>query len=295
LRHRVVSWRASIRHSCETTISGYTTCLFGAKSCETRYSTVFEATHPPLAGVARPTDQAGVLGVHKANGAGVAGFSETGEGVLAESRSGNGIDGTGAFNGVVGRTNAAAHSGILGLHSGGGRAVSGLSEVPGGIGIWGRGTQLAGKFEGDVEVTGSVEINGALTFRGVDVLQRIDRLERLVDELERRLLSSGAAPTPPKPSPPTSSKPRITSVTFKEGKYLVSAVGLNPNQIASVDVRDDQSQGGIVGQQTASSSGTLDSFPVSVNCIAGTRLHFVVSSDLNNSNLTSERFTTTCQ
>jgi Pregnancy-associated plasma protein-A len=38
LRHRVVSWRASIRHSCETTISGYTTCLFGAKSCETRYS-----------------------------------------------------------------------------------------------------------------------------------------------------------------------------------------------------------------------------------------------------------------
>src|SRR5207302_8762445 len=38
LRHRVVSWRASIRHSCETTIAGYTTCLFGAKSCETRYS-----------------------------------------------------------------------------------------------------------------------------------------------------------------------------------------------------------------------------------------------------------------
>src|SRR5215468_4034897 len=37
LRHRGVSWRASIRHSCETTISGYTTCLFGAKSCETRY------------------------------------------------------------------------------------------------------------------------------------------------------------------------------------------------------------------------------------------------------------------
>src|SRR5215468_5371994 len=39
LRHRVVSWRASIRHSCETTISGYTTYLFGAKSCETRYRT----------------------------------------------------------------------------------------------------------------------------------------------------------------------------------------------------------------------------------------------------------------
>src|SRR5262249_602421 len=38
LRHRVISWSASMRHSCETTISGYTTCLFGAKSCETRYS-----------------------------------------------------------------------------------------------------------------------------------------------------------------------------------------------------------------------------------------------------------------
>src|SRR6516165_3088068 len=37
LRHRVISWSASMRHSCETTISGYTTCLFGAKSCETRY------------------------------------------------------------------------------------------------------------------------------------------------------------------------------------------------------------------------------------------------------------------
>src|SRR6516165_5257515 len=56
LRHRVVSWRASMRHSCETTISGYTTCLFGAKSCETRYKPTLyrrasEATHAPWRGL----------------------------------------------------------------------------------------------------------------------------------------------------------------------------------------------------------------------------------------------------
>src|SRR5262249_28546606 len=50
LRHRVVSWRASIRHSCETTISGYTTCLFGAKSCETRYNSMLFSKPPPSAG-----------------------------------------------------------------------------------------------------------------------------------------------------------------------------------------------------------------------------------------------------
>src|SRR5205823_13473716 len=45
VRHRVVSWRASIRHACETTIAGYTPCLFGAKSCETRYSSLSERSH----------------------------------------------------------------------------------------------------------------------------------------------------------------------------------------------------------------------------------------------------------
>jgi hypothetical protein len=71
------------------------------------------------------------------------------------------------------------------LHNGGGRGVSGLSEAPGGIGVWGKGAGLAGKFEGDVEVTGN--INGQETstitcfdvnLTGADCAEEFDLAER---------------------------------------------------------------------------------------------------------------------
>jgi hypothetical protein len=123
--------------------------------------TAFDAAHPPVIGVARRTDEAGILGLHRSNGAAIAGFSEAGDAVRAESRGGNGIRGNGAFNGVVGETKAAEHSGVLGIHSGGGRAVTGVSDAPGGIGVHGKGTRLAGFFEGDIEVTGDIRLLNA--------------------------------------------------------------------------------------------------------------------------------------
>ena len=112
--------------------------------------TAFDAAHPPVIGADRRSDEAGILGLHRSNGAAVAGFSEAGDAVRAESRGGNGIRGIGAFNGVVGETKAAEHSGVLGMHSGGGRARTRVSDAPGGIGLHGKGTRLAGFFEGDV-------------------------------------------------------------------------------------------------------------------------------------------------
>lgn len=148
---------------------------------EGRPDSTFEAAHPPVIGVARPTAKVGILGVHKANGAAVAGFSESGEGVRAESEGSNGILGVGALNGVVGETKANVHSGVLGLHKGGGRGVSGLSEAPGGIGVWGSGAHLAGKFEGNVEVTGTLSVGGE------DILQRLSVLQQQLEKLIERL------------------------------------------------------------------------------------------------------------
>jgi len=61
-------------------------------------------------------------------------------------------------------------------------------------------------------------------------------------------------------------------------------------------VEDDESPLPLrIVQQTASQNGTLTDVELSPDCKPRARRHFVVSSDLNDSDLTSERFTVTCQ
>jgi hypothetical protein len=89
---------------------------------------------------------AGVLGVCKAN-IGVKGVSETGTGVDGVSPKGFGVAGE-----------SDTSLGVLGL-SKTSNGVEGRSES--GIGVVGKGGRLAGRFEGDVEVTGDIRLVNA--------------------------------------------------------------------------------------------------------------------------------------
>ena len=192
------------------------------KEKEGRPDSAFEAAHPPVIGVARPNDKVGIFGVHKAKGAGVAGFSESGEGVRAQSEGGNGIDSTGALNGVVGRTKAAQHSGILGLHGGGGRAVTGVSDALGGIGVHGKGAHLAGFFEGDVEVTGNLTVRDA-TVQALE--QRISDLEQQLREVLERLDATEPRSISPLPE-------------ILGGVGIINGNGFSPNHSVTVRIID---------------------------------------------------------
>ncbi len=134
------------------------------------------------------TNSTGVWGQTEGAGTGVAGTSKTGYGVAGESQKSAGVRGTStdgrgvegwstSTEGVVGiSTNS---TGVWGQTEGVGIGIAGTSR--GGVGVYGKGGQLAGRFEGDVEVTGK------LTLQGVDVvalLRRLQTLEPLLAELE---------------------------------------------------------------------------------------------------------------
>jgi len=131
--------------------------------------------HPPLRGVTTDTSRSGVEGVHFEGGAGMHG----------RSRHGDGIVGDGAHNGVVGRSRAGNHSGVWADNVGGGFGVAGTSDAPGGVGVFGRGARLAGRFEGDVEITGN------LTIQGVSIQLLLERIQQL-DLPETVTLDSGS-------------------------------------------------------------------------------------------------------
>jgi hypothetical protein len=94
----------------------------------------------------------GVLGVSAADGAaGVTGVNDVGDGPGLNGRSvrGAGVQGASTEStGVFGITTAAGHAGVTGIND------------SGGIGVLGRG-RIAGRFEGDVEVTGDLSIPNA--------------------------------------------------------------------------------------------------------------------------------------
>ncbi len=101
----------------------------------------------------------GVLGVSKANGhAGVAGICEAGK---DETFEGNGVYGRSkALNGVVGLSSSNVHAG-----------VAGTNDNPAGVGIYGKGSRLAGSFDGHVEVSGNITVVGDLILPGADLAE----------------------------------------------------------------------------------------------------------------------------
>lgn|SRR5262249_51346380 len=95
-------------------------------------------------GIARQTGSSGVTGLNIGGGNGVFGQSETGRGVAGTSNTGIGVFGQSAGNdGVQGQAAERGHSGVAGIHTGGGN------------GIFGQGSP-AGRFAGDVDVTGTI-------------------------------------------------------------------------------------------------------------------------------------------
>jgi hypothetical protein len=63
----------------------------------------------------------------------------------------------------------------------------------GGIGVLGRGGRLAGKFEGDVEVTGKLSVAGE------DIQAVIQSLIQQISSLEQRVATLENPPPPPPP------------------------------------------------------------------------------------------------
>jgi hypothetical protein len=131
-------------------------------------------THGGVVGINdNQTDGAGP-GVYGASrGTGVWGASQTWMGVYGNSQSqtgGAGVMGEGTGPGVIGKSqtghgvygetaSTAGGAGVWGEHKGKGVGVFGGSS--GGIGVYGKGGQLAARFEGDVEVTGDIRLTNA--------------------------------------------------------------------------------------------------------------------------------------
>jgi len=120
------------------------------------------STVPNASGVfgANNNGGTGVTGVAHGNGEGVSGFADNGAGVVGRS----------AKNGVVGQTSSATDAGVNGGNGGNGFGVFGGSV--GGSGVEGHSANgtgvvgfsehgLAGRFIGDVEVTGDIRLVNA--------------------------------------------------------------------------------------------------------------------------------------
>jgi hypothetical protein len=99
-------------------------------------------------------DACGVWGDNPGSGFGVAGTSAGNCGVVGLA--GGAQPPSVTQNGVMGRTTSAHDSGVWGDNAGAGIGVGGTSAT--GIGVYGQGGHLAGRFEGDVEVTGDIRL-----------------------------------------------------------------------------------------------------------------------------------------
>jgi hypothetical protein len=97
------------------------------------------------------------------------------------------------FPSLMGISTAASLAGVEGRNQHGGPGVTGVA--PDGIGVLGTGGRLAGKFEGNVEVTGKLSIGGE------DFQSVIQSLLQKIDSLEQRVATIENPPQPPKPKP----------------------------------------------------------------------------------------------
>jgi hypothetical protein len=82
-----------------------------------------------------------------------------------------GVYGVGSGNGVQGESTSKSDSGVWGNNSNGGFGVAGTSDKPNGIGVYGRGAVLAGKFEGNVEISKNLEVGGDIFLTGADLAE----------------------------------------------------------------------------------------------------------------------------
>ena len=133
---------------------------------------------------------------------GVYGHSVEQHGVWGESDQGTGVTGIGhKWNGVYGQADdqvgvfgqSATGRGVVGVAQGAGTGVEGNSTN--GIGIVGKGGLLAGRFEGDVEVTGDIRLTNADFAEDFDVIENTEAGEVMVltetgtlDQVQRNMI-----------------------------------------------------------------------------------------------------------
>lgn len=115
----------------------------------------------PIAGVIGNSESGdGVVGSGKR---GVVGESRDFQGVFGRSTFEAGVAGESErFHAVSGMSHGVNNAGLFGTNDKGGFGVIGVSEQ--GIGISGKGGILAGRFEGDVEITGDIRLTNAADF-----------------------------------------------------------------------------------------------------------------------------------
>jgi hypothetical protein len=120
---------------------------------------------------------AGVLGTNNSGGdgvvgvgrRGVVGLSDTFQGVFGKSVDNAGVVGVSdKLHGVFGDCHNPNGGGVFGTNDNGGFGVIGVSEK--GIGVSGKGGRLAGRFEGDVEVTGDIRLANADCAEDFDIV-----------------------------------------------------------------------------------------------------------------------------
>jgi hypothetical protein len=175
-------------------------------------------------------------------------------------------------NGVFGLSTVPNASGVFGANNNGGTGVFGISVK--GVGIRGVG-QIAGHFDGNVE------IGGKLTVNGIDVVQLLLSLQQMV--------------SPPSGTPP--GKPNITVTSEGSGKFTVSGTAFLPSKTVHIRVVD-QALNNVWFDQSSDSAGHLNA-KVTLSCQTGVKQYFSVndgrpdSSDLTGV-LWSNTFTITC-
>jgi hypothetical protein len=86
----------------------------------------------------------------------------------------SGVYGFSNGNGVQGESSGKSDSGVWGNNFRGGFGVSGTSDEPNGIGIYGRGANLAAKFDGRVEVVGDIDVTGDIRLANADCAEDFD-------------------------------------------------------------------------------------------------------------------------
>jgi hypothetical protein len=123
--------------------------------------------NPTGAGVAGNNDKGGD-GVVGRGRRGVVGISDTFQGVLGQSGDNAGVVGESTnFHAVFAISHSVHNGGVIGSNDAGGLGVIGLSESgDSGIGVFGKGSKLAARFEGNVEVTGVLDSAGDIKCRG---------------------------------------------------------------------------------------------------------------------------------
>jgi hypothetical protein len=276
--------------------------LFSTEAFEIEAPVLDAVKNPQLRGVT--TDKgAGVIGVsHAKKSLGLLGGSDR---VFRQSA---GVYGESGQQGVFGHSTDSAGTGVYGNSVGSGWGVRGDSTD--GIAVQGQsfGNGLAGKFIGDVEITGNLILQGLDLQSLIQQLRLVGNFAEQIQSLERRLQalaqenqrlkqdiealkqsSSGSA----NQLPAGSASPRI-SVAKSSGAFSISGQGFLANKSISVRVVDDA----LASRTFTQSSDANGRFTLSqqIPCNAGLVLHFSATDGrLNNGQeLWSNIVDTTC-